>query len=78
MSEDKRQPNPNYVPPASVKPAATKYITIPLEEYAYLQKLDALMDILLGDGDYATFRNVAAVRQSIREMKQSRKVAGEE
>lgn len=77
MSE-KRQPNPNYVPPASVRPAATEYITIPLEEYAYLQKLDALMDILLGDGDYATFRNVAAVRQSIREMKQSGKGAGEE
>lgn len=56
----------------------TEYITIPLEEYAYLQKLDVLLDILLGDGDYSTFRNVAAVRQSIREMKQARKVAAEE
>lgn len=56
----------------------TKYITIPVEEYAYLQKLGALLDILLGEGDYSTFRNVAAVRQNIREMKQQRKVAGEE
>ena len=71
MSQDRRQPANHATP-------ATEYITIPLEEYAYLQKLDALMDILLGDGDYSTFRNVAAVRQSIREMKQGGKVAGEE
>jgi hypothetical protein len=56
----------------------TEYITIPLEEYAYLRNLDVLMDILLGEGDYSTFRNVAAVRQSIREMKQRGKVAAEE
>ena len=56
----------------------TQYVTIPVEEYAYLQKLEVLLDILLGDGDYSTFRNVAAVRQSIREMKQARKVAAEE
>ena len=56
----------------------TNYITIPLEEYAHLKKLEVLLDILLGDGDYSTFRNVAAVRQSIREMKQHGKVAGEE
>lgn len=53
----------------------TEYVTIPLEEYAYLKNLDVLMDILLGGGDYSAFRNVAAVRDSIREMKQ-RKVAG--
>lgn len=53
----------------------TEYVTIPLEEYAYLRNLDVLMDILLGDGDYSTFRNVVAVRQSIRELKQG-KVAG--
>lgn len=57
---------------------ATEYISISLEEYAYLRNLDVLMDILLGDGDYSTFRNVVAVRQSIREMKQSRKVAAQE
>lgn len=56
---------------------ATEYITITLEEYAYLRNLDVLMDILLGAGDYSAFRNVAAVRQNILEMKQ-RKVAGEE
>lgn len=55
----------------------TETVTIPLEEYAYLQKLDVLLDILLGDGDYSTFRNVAAVRQSIREMKRTGKVAAE-
>ncbi|MBR5889120.1 MAG: hypothetical protein IKY92_03670 [Akkermansia sp.] len=53
-------------------------MTIPVDEYAYLQKLEVLLDILLGDGDYSTFRNVAAVRQNIREMKHARKVAGEE
>lgn len=57
---------------------ADQYITIPVEEYIYLQKLDALMDVLLGDGDYSTFRALAAVRQSIREMKQHRKVGGQE
>lgn len=57
---------------------ATEYISISLEEYAYLRNLDVLMDILLGDGDYSTFRNVVAVRQSIRDMKQSRKVAAQE
>ena len=56
----------------------TQFVTIPVEEYAYLQKLDVLLDILLGDGDYSTFRNVAAVRQSIREMKKAGKVAAEE
>lgn len=57
-------------------PSTTKYVTIPLEEYAYLKNLDVLLDILLGDGDYSTFRNVAAVRQNIREMKNRGKVAG--
>lgn len=57
---------------------ATEYISISLEEYTYLRNLDVLMDILLGDGDYSTFRNVVAVRQSIRDMKQSRKVAAHE
>lgn len=66
-----RQPIINQKP-------TTEHITITLEEYAYLQKLDVLLDILLGDGDYSTFRNVAAVRQSIREMKQSGKVAGDQ
>jgi hypothetical protein len=55
---------------------ADQYITIPVAEYIYLQKLDALMDVLLGDGDYSTFRTLAAVRQSIREMKEHGKVAG--
>ena len=71
MSQDRRQPINHATP-------ATEYITITLAEYAYLQKMDALMDILLGDGDYNTYRNVAAVRQSIREMKQGGKVAAEE
>lgn len=57
---------------------ATEYISVSLEEYAYLRNLDVLMDILLGDGDYSTFCNVVAVRQSIRDMKQSRKVAAQE
>lgn len=57
---------------------ATEYISISLQEYAYLRNLDVLMDILLGDGDYSTFRNVVAVRQSIRELKESRKVAAQE
>lgn len=64
--------------PVNTTTPTTEHITITLEEYAYLQKLDVLLDILLGDGDYSTFRNVAAVRQSIREMKQHGKVAGEE
>lgn len=57
---------------------ATEYISIRLEEYAYLRNLDVLMDILLGDGDYNTFRNVVAVRKSIRELKESRRVAAQE
>lgn len=56
----------------------TEYISIKLEEYAYLRNLGVLMDILLGDGDYNTFRNVVAVRQSIRELKESRRVAAQE
>lgn len=57
---------------------ATEYISVRLEEYTYLRNLDVLMDILLGDGDYSTFRNVVAVRQSIRELKESRRVAAQE
>lgn len=63
--------------PKSEPTKATEYITLPLEEYAYLRNLDVLMDILLGDGDYSTFRNVVAVRQSIRDMKEKRKVAAQ-
>lgn len=58
------QPNPK-----------TEYVTISLEEYAYLRNLDVLMDILLGDGDYSTFRNVVAVRQAIRDLKQGKVAA---
>lgn len=50
----------------------TDSITMPLVEYAYLQSLDMLLDILLGAGDYSTFRNVFALRDIIREMKQER------
>lgn len=57
---------------------ADQYITVPVEEYIYLRNMDVLMDVLLGDGDYSTFRTLAAVRQSIREMKQHGKVAGQE
>ena len=44
-------------------------VTIPLAEYAYLHRLDALMDVLLMDGTYSSSTAVNAVKDTVRSMR---------
>lgn len=69
MRKDKRQPDPNFVPPASAKPAATKYITIPVAEYVYLQRVDALMDALMQDPSSYNSQVVMSVLAAAKSMR---------
>ncbi len=78
MSKKKRQPNPNYVPPATAKPAASEYITIPVAEYMYLQRLDALMDVLLLDAAYSSAHTIQAVKDAVLAMRMAGKEGAEE
>ena len=45
----KQQPNPNYVPPASVQPVATQHITITVAEYNHLTHMANLLEIIMHD-----------------------------
>lgn len=67
--------NPDFVPPASVrKPnGPTEFITIPVAEYMYLHRLDALMDVLLLDDAYASSHTIQAVKDTVLSMRMAGK-----
>ena len=74
MSEKKKPTGletPEYrlpTPPPAPKPAAAcEHITIPVAEYMYLQRVDALMDVLLHTDDYSPSSNMAYVVGCIKE-----------
>ncbi len=69
MSKNKR------VHPAQ---GADQYITITVEEYAYLQRLDALMDVLLLDVAYSSAHTIQAVKDAVLAMRVDGKAAGAE
>lgn len=66
--------------PPAPKPAeaATEFITIPVAEYMYLQRLDALMDVLLMDVAYASTNTIQAVKDSVLAMRMAGKGECEE
>lgn len=59
-------------------PKADQYITIPVEEYKYLQRLDALMDVLLLDMAYSSAHTIQAVKDAVVAMRMDGKAEGEE
>lgn len=63
-----------------IQPAqeADKYITIPVAEYMYLQRLDALMDVLLLDAAYSSAHTIQAVKDAVLAMRMAGKEGGEE
>lgn len=73
MSKNKRRPNQNDAPPV-----ASEYITIPVAEYMYLQRLDALMDVLLLDAAYSSAHTIQAVKDAVLAMRMAGKEGGEE
>lgn len=73
MSKKKRRPNQNDVPPAP-----SEYITIPVAEYMYLQRLDALMDVLLLDAAYSSAHTIQAVKDAVLAMRMAGKEGGGE
>lgn len=44
-------------------------VTIPLAEYAYLHRLDALMDVLLMDMTFCNSATVKAVKETVMSMR---------
>ncbi len=64
----------------SPKPAhgASEYITIPVAEYMYLQRLDALMDVLLLDAAYSSAHTIQAVKDAVLAMRMAGKEGAEE
>ena len=73
MSKKKRRPNQN-----DVSAAPSEYITIPVAEYMYLQRLDALMDVLLLDAAYSSAHTIQAVKDAVLAMRVAGKEGGEE
>ena len=67
--------NPIPAPPVKVpaKPGPTEYITIPVADYMYLQRLDALMDVLLLDAAYASSHTIEAVKDTVVAMRMANK-----
>lgn len=52
----------------SQEAAADQLITIPVAEYVYLQRVDALVDILLDD-TYTTSMVLAAIQAAVKKMR---------
>ena len=59
--------------PAPTNAGPTEYITIPVAEYMYLQRLDALMDVLLLDAAYASSHTIEAVKDTVVSMRMANK-----
>ena len=59
------------VKPAKATP--TEFITIPVAEYMYLHRLDALMDVLLLDVTYCSANTIQAVKDTILSMRMANK-----
>lgn len=57
------------------KPArsATEFITIPVAEYMYLHRLDAVVDVLLLDSAYCSSNTIQAVKDTILSMRMASK-----
>lgn len=75
--EKTKNPNPNYIPPASVhvperripaqKPIS-ETITISVAEYHWLTKAAAMLEVVLADKSYNHENVVAAVRNAMADM----------
>lgn len=54
-------------------PVPTPTVTIPVAEYMYLQRVDALMDVLLHTDEYSTSSNmtytVGCIKETVKEMR---------
>lgn len=59
----------NPVPAPAPTPALCENITIPVAEYIYLQRIDALMDTLLQADNYNNTQVVAAIRETVKGMR---------
>lgn len=81
MSKDK-QPNPNFIPPASVRipeqPAippvplrASEYITISVAEYHFLTKCATWLEIIINCQSIHYSGLVEAIRKNLKEMQTS-------
>lgn len=80
-------PNPDYVPPASVhvperripaqKPIS-ETITISVAEYHFLTKAATLLEAILNAEDYSQPHVVKAVKNTVEEMKRTAEAGAEE
>lgn len=50
-------------------PVSDRYITIPLAEYIYLNRIDSMVDVLLADDSYNSCDAVGAVKAAIQELR---------
>lgn len=69
--QTQREKDPIHIAKAQPKKteAASQFITIPVAEYVYLQRLDALMDVLLLDEAYASSHTIQAVKDTLLSMR---------
>lgn len=59
FAEDLRRPQPE------------RLITIPVSEYLYLNRIDAMMDVLLNDDEYSNRAAIDAVKAAVKELRHS-------
>ena len=81
LKETLQNPENGPIPLPIIKPAkvaASEFITIPVSEYMYLQRVDALMDVLLLDSAYSSAHTIQAVKDAVLAMRMAGKGECEE
>ena len=69
---------PEIAPRIPAKASPTEFITIPVAEYMYLHRLDALMDVLLLDSAYSSAHTIQAVKDTVLSMRMAKGAGAEE
>lgn len=60
------------LPPEPVnRPRPERFVTISMSEYLYLNRIDAVMDVLLADNTYTNSTTVDAVKSAVQELRHS-------
>ena len=52
-----------------------RYITIPVTEYIYLNRIDSMMDVILEDSGYTNSATVSAVKDAVKNLRHAMNTA---
>lgn len=61
--------------PAEAAPTPERFITIPVSEYIYLNRIDSMMDVLIADPSYNCSDSVGAVTAAVQKLRHAMNTA---